>query len=64
MWRYVWYPNCPRHKNTCPQLLHMLWRSFTYLVLVLVLATKPLHALVSSVDVRTRIRVNSGGEVL
>lgn len=64
MWRFVWYTNCPRHKNTCPQLLHMLWRSFTCLVLVLVLATKPLHALVSSVDVQTQIRENSGGEVL
>lgn len=35
IWRYVWYSNRPRHKNTCPPFLHMLWRSFTYLVLVL-----------------------------
>lgn len=63
MWTYFWYPNRPRHTNTCPPLLHMLWRSFTYLVLVL--ATKPLHALLSSiVDVRIRIMSTGGREVL
>ena len=65
MCRYVWYPSRPRRKNTCPPLLHMLWCSFTSLVSVLVVATKPLHALVSSiVDIRIRIRSTSGAEVL
>lgn len=60
---YVCYPNRPRHKNTCPPFLQMLWRNFTYLMLVL--ATKPLYTLSSSiVDAGIRIMSGSGREVL